>query len=229
MNAGRTLDQGVRVPTYVLTCGGVAMPESLRSLPGAVVGERPGKSEVDPHVSGTTRLIVLGGPGNPDADLAAVLTRLLRLDRLDVELAYVAPHPTPATRLWKLPTGDRAARLAVHGSARALPLVRDDAGQALVGQATMTGADGVPITGETYVDSTLLFSGNTQKVLIEPTAEGPGVRAGLPRRWRTHWVPGRAIQTGSTGLVLTRDGVPHERVTKRSTFYRHTTDWLLVV
>jgi len=74
------------------------------------------------------------------------------------------------------------------------------------------------------VDSFLLFSGSTRGLVIEPTAEG--VRASLGR-FRP-WVSGRAAQTGTTGLLLTRDGVPHERMIKRSTFYRHTTDWQLV-
>lgn len=215
--------------TCVLTCGGAVVPDSLRSLPRSTVGSRPGKAEVDPLVTGATRLIVVGGANNPDADLAAVLTRLMRTERLDVELAYVAAAPTPATRLWGLPTGQDAARLALAGAAHPLPLVRDDTGQALVGRASLSGPEGAPITGETYVDSTLLFSGDTPEVLIEPTRQDPGVRAGLTRRWRMRWTPGRAIQTGSTGLVLVRDGTPHERVVTRSTFYRHTADWLLVL
>lgn len=214
--------------TWVLTCAGAPTPDSLRSLPAVAVEARPGRSEVDAHLAGTRRLIVLGSPENPDADLAAVLTRLLRVEQLDIELAYVAPHRTAATRLWTLPTGERAAQLAVRGSARPRPLVRDDAGQALVGQATLSGLHGAPITGESYVDSIRLFSGETRRVLIQPTPEGPGLRAGLSRRRRTRWVAGRAVQTGSTGLVLTRDGVPHERIVTRSTFYRHTQDWLLV-
>ncbi len=212
--------------TFVLTCGGASTPEPLQALPGAAVGARPGKPEVDPPLSGVTRLIVVGGGDQPDADLAAVLTRLLRTERLHIELAYVAPRPTPATRVWSLASGQEAALRAVRAPAVSLPLVRDDAGQALVARASLAGPNGAKITGESYVDSVLLFSGNVGQILIEPTLEG--LRAALPRHWRQRWVAGRAVQTGSTGMALTRDGVTHDRVVNRSTFYRHTQDWLLV-
>jgi hypothetical protein len=125
------------------------------------------------------------------------------------------------TRVWSLPTGERAAALALSGSAQAVALVRDDAGVALVGRATLTGS---PLTGESYVDSTQLFSGSARRVVVEPAADGLRALAG---RFRP-WVSGRAVQTGTTGLLLSRDGVEHERVVKRSTFYRHTEDWRLV-
>ena len=212
--------------TFVLTCGGASTPEPLQALPGAAVGARPGKPEVNPPLTGVTRLIVVGGGDQPDADLAAVLTRLLRTERLHIELAYVAPRPTPATRVWSLASGQEAALRAGREPAVSLPLVRDDAGQALVARASLAGPGGAKITGESYVDSVLLFSGNVDQVLIEPTLDG--LRAALPRRWRQRWVAGRAVQTGSTGMALTRDGVTHDRVVNRSTFYRHTQDWLLV-
>ncbi|MGB5797352.1 MAG: peptidase M50, partial [Mycolicibacter algericus] len=47
------------------------------------------------------RLVVVGD----DADLARVLTRLLRSDRLDVELGYAPLRRTPATRAYRLPAG----------------------------------------------------------------------------------------------------------------------------
>lgn len=203
--------------TLVLNCGDVRVPDGLSSLPLAAVPARPGRGDVDPLLDGPGRLAVVG----TDADLAAVLTRLMRTERLDVELAYVSRERTPAARVWSLPTGDRAAALAVGGTARPVALARDDAGVALAGRATLTGT---PLTGESYVDSTQLFSGTTRRVVVEPTAEG--IRA-LAGRFRP-WVAGRAVQTGTTGLILTRDGVQHERVVKRSTFYRHSTDWLLV-
>jgi hypothetical protein len=45
---------------------------------------------------------------------------------------------------------------------------------------------------------------------------------------RRRWVTGRAAQLGTTGAVVTRDGVAGQRPVKRSTFYRHTKGWLLV-
>ncbi|WP_241249246.1 hypothetical protein [Rhodococcus sp. X156] len=185
---------------------------------------RPGKDEVDPLLGEAERLVVVGD----DADLAAVLTRLLRTERLDVELAHVSPQPSAATRCWGLPAGAAAAALALTGTARPRPLARDDAGIALVGRASITGPDGERLTGETYADNTRVFTGTSAGLWIEPSGDEPGLRVAEQRRWRPRWVTGRAVQTGSTGLVLTRDGVQHERVLKRSTFYRHTTDWLLV-
>jgi len=205
------------VRTLVLKCGEARMPDALSSVPTVSVPARPGRADVDPLLDGPARLVVVGD----DADLAAVLTRLMRTERLDIELAYVSRKRSAATRVWSLPTGKRAAALALRGPGAPVALARDDAGVALVGRATLTGS---PLTGESYVDSFLLFSGSTRGLVIEPTAEG--VRASLGR-FRP-WVSGRAAQTGTTGLLLTRDGVPHERMIKRSTFYRHTTDWQLV-
>jgi hypothetical protein len=42
------------------------------------------------------------------------------------------------------------------------------------------------------------------------------------------WVSGRAAQLGTTGALVVRDGVCGTRTVKRSTFYRHIEDWLLV-
>jgi len=205
------------VRTLVLRCGDVRLPDALSPVPLVCLPARPGRGDVDPLLDGVGRLIVVGA----DADLAAVLTRLMRTERLDVELGYVSGTRSAVTRVWSLPTGERAAALALSGSAQAVALVRDDAGVALVGRATLTGS---PLTGESYVDSTQLFSGSARRVVVEPAADGLRALAG---RFRP-WVSGRAVQTGTTGLLLSRDGVEHERVVKRSTFYRHTEDWRLV-
>jgi hypothetical protein len=45
-----------------------------------------------------------------------------------------------------------------------------------------------------------------------------------PRRW----VTGRAVQLGTTGALVVRDGVAAPRPVRRSTFYRHTQGWLAV-
>ncbi|MGB3523668.1 MAG: peptidase M50, partial [Mycobacterium sp.] len=42
------------------------------------------------------------------------------------------------------------------------------------------------------------------------------------------WVAGRAAQLGTTGALVVRDGSYSSRTVKRSTFYRHIEDWLLV-
>lgn len=51
-----------------------------------------------------------------------------------------------------------------------------------------------------------------------------GRRRFLPRRW----VSGRAMQLGSPAAELTRDGIAGGKAVKRSTFYRHHQEWLLV-
>ncbi|MFD0924945.1 hypothetical protein [Williamsia deligens] len=173
------------------------------------------------------RLVVVGGPDAHDALLAGVLSRLLVAERLDLEVAYVAPFATPATTVYGLPHGDAAATLAVAGEARSVPLIRDDAAVVVVGEASHRGV-GSTFTGETYVDSTLLFSGETREVRIRPTAHEPGVEGAVARRFRTRWVPGRAVQTGGIDVVVERDGVRAPRPVPRSTVYRHADDWKLV-
>ncbi|MGO9731012.1 MAG: hypothetical protein ACLPPO_06795, partial [Mycobacterium sp.] len=75
------------------------VPHPLRGL--AVVD--PG--DIDAAIAWARRLVVVGA----DADLATVLTLLLRAERLDVEVAYVPRRRTPATRVHRVPAGRRAA------------------------------------------------------------------------------------------------------------------------
>lgn len=164
-----------------------------------------------------------------DIFLAQVLAALMVSDRLDVEVAYVSAETTPATRRYGLPTGPAARELAEHGTARAVPLIRDDTASVIVGSARHLGAEGAKLHGETYVDSERLFDGEVRSILVEPLTEAPGLRARveklvIPGRW----VRGRAAQTGGTNIVVEREGVVNPRVLKRSTFYRHVTDLLLV-
>lgn len=187
----------------------------------------------DPAV---TRLVVAppaDGDANPDVFFAQVAGVLMRHERLDVELAYVAPHATRATKNYGLPHGRSARELAEHGAAQTLPLIRDDAGTVLVGYARHLGKpddEGRPtkLHGETYVDSERLFDGDVRGVVIEPVPELPGVRARLQRLLPGGWLVGRAVQTGGIDLVVEREGVLTPRVVKRSTYYRHHLDWQLV-
>jgi hypothetical protein len=193
----------------VLRFGARRVPRPLADLPVVAVTT---PSDVDGSAE-ASRLVVLG----THADLATVLTRLLRLDRLDVEVAFVS-------RPW-------AARRARTGSANRVPLIRDETGTVLVRAAYWLPAESSrPIHGEAVVDDVTLFDGEATGVRIEPTAVPPGLRACVvtkrmrPRRW----VAGRAAQLGTTGAVVVRDGVTVERPVKRSTFYRHTKGWLAV-
>ncbi|MFC7446330.1 hypothetical protein [Rhodococcus daqingensis] len=222
--------------SLVLACGDAPIPPRLAELTTVTAPAVPTKPDFDEllplldELGGSPsapRLVVVG----EDAALAAALTRLMRTERLSVELAYVTATRTPATRLYRLPTGSPAADLAVLGRAAPLPLVRDDSGTALVGLATITGPEGGELVGETYADSTRLFSGTIRSLRVSPTLEAPGVRAAAARGWGflgPRWTPARAVQTGSVAAVVTRDGVTTPRSLKRCSFYRHPQDWLLV-
>ncbi|MBM7366151.1 hypothetical protein [Gordonia hydrophobica] len=181
--------------------------------------------------SSVTRLIVSPGSDSamaPDAFLARVVAALMKLERLDVEVAYVAPRSTRATRNFGLPHGAAAERLATTGTAHQLPLIRDDAATVLVGRARHLGADGAALHGECIADSDTIFNGDARGVEIEPLPSEPGVRGRLIRRLPGGWKTGRAVQTGGTNVTVEREGELTERVVKRSTFYRHHVDWHLV-
>ncbi|MBY0441740.1 MAG: peptidase M50, partial [Mycobacteriaceae bacterium] len=63
-------------------------------------------ADIDLAAEQFRRLIVVGG----DAQLAMVLTRLVRTDRLDIEVGYVPRWRTTATGVYGLCSGRRAAR-----------------------------------------------------------------------------------------------------------------------
>jgi hypothetical protein len=188
----------------VLLFGGRRLPRALRDLP--VTG-------LDDIVD-CRRVVVVGS----DTDLAAVLTRLLRVDRLDVEVGHVR-------RPWN-------ARRARTGEAQRVPLIRDETGTVIVRAAYWLPPDqnARTIRGEAVTDDTLLFDGEVTGVRIEPTPTMPGLRASvLSGRMRPkRWVTGRAAQLGTDAALVVRDGVPAPRPVRRSTFYRHTEGWLLV-
>ena len=185
----------------VVPFGGRRIPRQLRGLP--VVDLET--------VTAHRRVVVVGS----DADLAAVLTRLLRADRLDVEVGHVNSR-------W-------GARRVVDGAAARVPLIRDETATVIVGAAEWRGdpADN-PLRGEAVVDDAVLFDGEVAGVRVEPTTTMPGLRAAVlgagPRRWLT----GRAAQLGTPGATVVRDGVAAARPLRRSTFYRHTEGWLRV-
>ncbi|SMO64066.1 hypothetical protein SAMN06265174_10358 [Dietzia kunjamensis subsp. schimae] len=214
----------------VIRCGSAPVPTVLGERPRIQVSEVPTKDEVNRALAevGPGRRLVLCGT---DAALAAVLTRLLRTENLDAEIAYVADEPTPATRAYGLPTGSEAAKLGIRGTSREVPLVRDETGTALVGEALVRGPEGDRLVGEAYADDTVVFSGETDTLTVRPTPELPGVRATAARpRWlrRRQWVAARAVQLGTEAGLLTRDGLTGRRAIKRTTFYRHTEPWRLV-
>jgi hypothetical protein len=195
---------------------------SLDGQPAHAVAGPADFAAIDAAIGPYRRLVVVGG----DADLAAVLGRLLRAERLDIEVAYVPRRRTAATRAYGLPAGRRAARRVQNGSAGRTPLIRDETGSVIVGNAQWVPVAGPPLHGEAIVDDFPLFDGDVAGVHIEPTASLPGLRARVHGRRR--WITGRAVQLGSTGVAVIRDGVPAPRAARRSTFYRNVEGWLLV-
>lgn len=218
--------------TFVLRCGDVPVPITLASLPLSAVAAIPAEPDYDELLrtldsAERPRLIVLGG----DAALSSVLTRLMRTERLHVEIGYVPVENSSGARIHRTGTGVVAAKRAIEGTAAELPLIRDDAGIVLVGRAVLTGPDGGCLEGEAYVDETRLFSGKIAAVHVAPTIAMPGLRAFVDRGkrfTRRRWVSGRAMQLGTAGAVVIRDGVPNSRELTRSAFYRHSEPWLLV-
>lgn len=198
--------------TVVLRFGDRRLPRTLTALPSC---EADDASALDEAVRDARRVVVAG----VDADLAAVLTRLMRADRLDVEVAHVPGGPGSWLR----------ARRAVTAAAQRVPLIRDDTGTALVASALWLPPPGSDrLQGEAVVDDAVLFDGAVAGVRIEPTRALPGLRAAVLGRRPRRWVSGRAAQLGTTGVRVLRDGVAGSREMKRSTFYRHTTGWLQV-
>lgn len=201
----------IKTQITVVRFGGRPLP---RPLTGLRCLDIDAPRQIDEAAGAAQRLIVAGS----DADLAAVLSRLLRADLLDVEVAHIGTGP----RSWL------DAKRAISGTARRVPLIRDDTGTALVGAAVWLPPEGAEfLHGEAVVDDTVLFDGDVAGVRIEPTPTMPGLRATL-LGGRRRWVTGRAAQLGTTGARVVRDGVAGPREVKRSTFYRHTTGWLRV-
>ncbi|WP_455132573.1 hypothetical protein [Microbacterium aurum] len=216
--------------THVVRCDGAPVPIALAALPTTQTAAIPDPAVIDellPVLAADSlpRLIVLG----EDTGLAAVLTHLMRTERLHVEIGYVPVDKTYGSRAYETGTGNAAAKRAIDGKARETPLIRDDTGKVLVGRATLNGVEGAKLEGEAYVDDTLLFTGKVTAMHVSPTLHMPGVRATVEKGLRKRrWIEGRAAQLGTVGAVVTRDGITTDRPVPRSTFYRHHEPWLLV-
>lgn len=182
----------------------------------------PGKSDVDPLVKDQTidRLVVHG----TDADLAAVVLRLMRLERLDVPVGLVpVGRDSAVARLWGLPADPIGVALA--GGVRSLPLIRDDAGGVLLGLGVLA-----PARGTVYCDDQLALRGNAERIEVTPDPDGEltvrVVRRAFLRN-KTTTLHGRAVQFGVDPVAPTRDGVAYPRPMERWTWYRHTVDLLV--
>jgi hypothetical protein len=210
----------------VLTCGSARWPGLQTAAAIATVPARPGREELGSLVAGLDgrRLVVCG----TDADLAAVLLRLLRTDAVGtVPVGYV-PSSTSSVvaRLWGLPVAPAAAaQVALDGEPARVPLVRDDAGGVLVGLGVIR-----PVDGVAYCDDELVLRGRANRLEVAPDRTHGlttrVVRGGLLRR-RDRCATGRAVQLGCQPTTVWRDGVAH-RTTDRWTWYRHIEDWQLI-
>lgn len=207
----------------MLTCGSARWPG-----PGCVtaVPARPDREELDTALAGLAgrRLVVCG----TDADLAAVLLRLLRTEALGtVPVGYVPVEASSAVaRLWGLPVAPAAAAsIALYADPDRVPLVRDDAGGVLVGRGVVA-----PLEGVLYCDDEVVLRGRAARLEVMPDREfglvARVVRRGLPAR-RVRHAAGRAVQLGCRPTGVWRDGVA-SRTTDRWTWYRHTEDWNLI-
>lgn len=202
------------------------------------VPRRPGRGDVDPLLDrpalrGAGRLVVAGR----DGDLAAVLVRLLRRERLDVPVAFLPTGPSEAAAVWGLPTDPGPAlELARHGAAVSVPLVRDDHGGVVVGAHRVDAFAGV-----VYCDEREVLRGEGAGVVVRPDPDGGpaavgGVavtvtgrrRLGGLRRGAEHHGRGRAATIGCRPAALVRDEVVDDRPLERRSWYRHTVDWTLV-
>lgn len=199
------------------------------------------------HLSEPLRIVVAGS----DAALSAILTRLMRIDALWAELAFIPRQDSPTATNWSISSDPW--EIALSGQVRPLPLIRDDAGIAVAGSASITSWDGAELYGEIIVDSntlcTGLEAGNRRKhgvygARLVPMLTAPGIAAvpyttsleprtgllGLRDRSPRGAVDpkqlatGRALQAGGSNLKVTVDDIPRPRPVERVTFYRHLRD-----
>ncbi|WJZ03758.1 hypothetical protein [Corynebacterium freiburgense] len=199
------------------------------------------------HLTEPLRFIVVGS----DAALSAILTRLMRIDALWVEIAFIPQVSSTTATSWNI-AGD-PWKLALEGSIAPTPLIRDDAGIAIAGSASITTWDGTELYGEIIVDSETLCAGfeeglrrkiGTYGTKLVPMLKAPGIAAvpyttsleprtgflGLRDRSprgsvdSSRLATGRALQAGGKQLKVTVDGITRPRPVKHVTFYRHLRD-----
>lgn len=196
------------------------LPPPLADLPRLTVPERPGREDLATALApGLARVVVAGS----DADLAAVVLRLLRTERLgELAVAYLpAERSSAVADVWDLPVRpEAAAELALRGEPDPVPLIRDDVGGVLLGRGELR-----PIRGVVYCDDKLVLRGQASRLEVTPSApDGVAVRVarigvlGL----RSATAVGRAVQVGCLSAQAVSDGVPHPRPVTRWTWYRHT-------
>ncbi|SDF58514.1 hypothetical protein SAMN05216553_102179 [Lentzea fradiae] len=209
----------------VLACGNTQSPMITQRDDVHVVPSRPGKDHVDPHLD-AERLVVAG----TDADLAAVVVRLLRKEKLgSVTLGYVPSGESAVAALWGLPAKpERALDVALNGDVDPVPLVRDDVGGVLMGLGVLS-----PVRGVGYSDADNVLRGQASRVECTPDTEGGlglVIRIVHKRLFGTKVEESRprAFQLGCLPTTAVLDGHKHPRPVDKWTWYRHTEDLRLV-
>ncbi|MDI2032349.1 hypothetical protein QFW96_27265 [Saccharopolyspora sp. TS4A08] len=202
------------------------------------VSAAPGRNEVDPLLAEATDRVVVRGT---DMDLAAVVLRLLRKERLtELTVGYVPVADSPVARLWGLAVDD--VERALTAEPRPVPLIRDDSGGVLLGEGVIA-----PITGQAYCDDEQVLNGPAQSLVVSPdpdaeplpdptadpmnhTIDPPmdGLRVTVARRGllrrKEHVARGRAFQASFRSATVRHDGTDHPRPMEKWVWYRHTED-----
>ncbi|MQA16735.1 MAG: hypothetical protein GEV09_22155 [Pseudonocardiaceae bacterium] len=208
-----------------MTCGDAHWPAAAAGVRVIAVGARPDRDElaaVLERLDGA-RLVVCG----TDADLAAVVLRLLRAEMLGVSVGYVPTCPSSVVaRLWSLPVAPTAAAgVALRGRPHPVPLLRDDSGGVLVGLGVVA-----PVRGVAYCDDELVLRGQASRLEVTPDPQRGLLVRVVRRGWlgrRVRMAAGRAVQLGCEPTGVVRDGVPRQ-TPDRWTWYRHTEELRLV-
>ena len=216
---------------------------------------QPGSAPQARFLREPLRVVVVGS----DAALSAVLTRMMRADYLWAEVGFVPTEETSTAAMnWGLPTStEDALSFALTAPVKPVPLIRNDAGLAVAGSATIAEWSDDEITGEIIVDDAVLLRADREKHVfgarLVPMTDAPGIvaakavssftaedepRRRLFARLRKQAQPGqldpdsvvqgRAVQAGGPELSVSVDGVRAPRPVKRVTFYRHLRDLQIV-
>lgn len=196
------------------------------------VPSRPGRADVDPLLAdlGERRLVVLG----TDADLAAVVLRVLRTENLaKVPVGFIpVTEESAVAAVWELPaTLGAAVDVAFGADPDRAPLIRDDNGGVLMGVGTLRMVRGVG-----YCDEDRVLRGPARRITVTPDPTGEGltvaVRRGGPLGGllggRVRASSGRSFELGCLPTTVVRDGVRLDRPVRRWTWYRHTEDLRLI-
>ena len=160
-----------------------------------------GAPQPDPHeVSERVRVIVQGS----DAALAAVVSKLMRIDALWVEVGFIPSGSSAVALSWGLDATFSPAEhltFALASPAVPTPVIRDDHGVVTLGAAEVTGPvssagkagsegsageseEAAEMIGEVIVDSEVLYEQNkagtsdfNNGVRLVPTPDAPGLAA----------------------------------------------------